>query len=440
MDSISSSVASAEKLNRFGKDNSSLAGFVNSNAFEATSAALIICLIVVMCAQIQYHGLSSGYELNMAGYARPGGEVWPSAARTFQILDMVFNALFTIELVLRVVVLRTKALKRPSVCLDFLLVITSWIDFFGFMALGIDPFILRLVRLLRLLRFLKFFSAVQFMETLFVLVKSIQSSVGALLWSFALIAMIQLVVGIALCQVLMDVINDETKPIAVRRQIFEYFGTVMNSILTMFEICLGNWVVSCRLLYENVSVWYGVFYILYRCCFMFAIIKVITAVFIAETTKSAANDSDLALMRHRKETNAFSAKLRRIFTKLDDSGDGLVTWAEFSPVLSDVHLQTYLRTLGIETHDLEHLFEALQSGDGTLDVNTFIESFSKVKGPAKSIDVLKLQTMAANMDKKVDSHFRNLKILEGKLERAAAMYGTQTNRPVPAMLNDMQHI
>jgi len=295
--------------------------------------------------------LSSGYELNLAGYPRPGREVWPNADMTFQILDVVFNALFTMELGLRVVVLKKEALKKASVCLDFVLVTTSWIDFFGFWVLSVDPLILRLVRLLRLLRFLKFFSAIHLMETRFVLVKSLQSSVGALLWSFALIAMIQLVVGIALCQVLMDAINDETKPIAVRRQIFEYFGTGMNATLTMFEICLGNWVISCRLLYENVSVWYGVFNILYRCCFMFAIIKVITAVFISETTAFAANDSDFALMRHQKEKNAFTSKLQRIFTELDDSGDGLVTWAEFSPVLSDVHLQTYLHTLGIETHD-----------------------------------------------------------------------------------------
>jgi len=65
----------------------------------------------------------------------------------------------------------------------------------------------------------------------------------------------------------------------------------------------------------------------------------------------------------------------------------------------------------------------LQSDDDTLDINTFIESFSKVKGSAKYIDVLKLQSMAARMDHKIDSHLRNLKTREEKLEHAAAMYG-----------------
>jgi len=42
----------------------------------------------------------------------------------------------------------------------------------------------------------------------------------------------------------------------------------------MFEISMGNWVVTCRLLFEHVDSSWGLFYVIYRGCFLFALIKV----------------------------------------------------------------------------------------------------------------------------------------------------------------------
>jgi len=70
--------------------------------------------------------------------------------------------------------------------------------------------------------------------------------------------------------------------------------------------------------------------------------------------------------------------------------------------VKDELLQTWLSTLEIDTYDLEHLFEMLDNGDGQIDVGEFINGMSRVKGWAKSIDVVKLLTVSKKIDAKLD--------------------------------------
>jgi len=173
--------------------------------------------------------------------------------------------------------------------------------------------VLRLLRLCRLMRLAKVLRSVRdshIFDTLSLLLTSLQSSIGALLWSFSLLSAVQVFVAVFLCQVLGGYISNESEPLETRQQVFKYFGTFQNGMLTMFEIILGNWVVSCRILVEGVSEWYAVFYICYRCSFMFAVMKVITAVFINETSRVAASDQGLSILKKQKEKEALCRKIK----------------------------------------------------------------------------------------------------------------------------------
>merc|ERR1711879_433921 len=108
----------------------------------------------------------------------------------------------------------------------------------------------------------------------------------------------------------------------VQTRVFKYFGTFTHAVLTMFEITLANWIVPCRLLSENVSEWYALFFIVYRGAVMFALIRVITAVFLAETTRRANSDDNIAFGNKHRTKEAYCRKLKEIFEELDSSGDG----------------------------------------------------------------------------------------------------------------------
>eukprot|EP00747_Dinoflagellata_sp_TGD_P113869 gnl/TRDRNA2_/TRDRNA2_171808_c8_seq3.p1 gnl/TRDRNA2_/TRDRNA2_171808_c8~~gnl/TRDRNA2_/TRDRNA2_171808_c8_seq3.p1 ORF type:complete len:590 (-),score=85.04 gnl/TRDRNA2_/TRDRNA2_171808_c8_seq3:98-1867(-) len=385
-----------------------LAGWVKSDQFESVSAMLIFACTMVMAVDIEYRGLKTGYELKIDHFSTPSDEVWPGMDRAVLVLDVVFNSLFLAELMLRSFVMRCDAIRNGWIWFDGFLVTSGWLDTCGLMNVGMDPMILRVVRLVRLLRLLKVVKSIKAFETLFLLIRSIQASLGALIWSFLLLVLVQVVMAILLSQLLTAFMENETKDLAVRQRVFMYFGTFTKSLVSMFEVTMGNWGPVTRLLYVDVSEWYGVVFVVFRCCLMFATLKVITAVFIAETVRAAASDDEVVGMKKQRQADAYVFRMRKIFSQLDTSGDGSLTRKEFEPLLNDERIQLVLHTLEIDTHDLDPLFEILDNGDGEIDIDEFLGGMSRMRGPAKSMDLLRVLSHVERLERKFvqfGSHF-----------------------------------
>jgi len=384
------------------KRNSMLGRIVSSKKFETLCALIIFACTLTMAVEIQYNGLGLGYDLSMPNYVNSKEVAMPGAGTAFRILEVVYNLCFIVELLLRLVVGRLRALRSLWIWFDAILVFLGWVDYFGAFVVGMEPAMLRVLRLARVLRLVKLLKSTRMFETLFLLIRSLQSSRGALAWSFALMWSVQFAAGLALCQLLSGFIADEDGNAEARRQVFRYFGTFSHAILTMFEITLGNWVVPCRLLYNSVSEWYGLFFIVYRGCLMFALVKVITAVFVAETTRATQSDDELTLQKRTRAMEVNGRKLREVFRELDVSGNGYLTREEFEPIISDGIMKAWLATIGIDTCELEHLFSILDTSDGGVSLDEFISGMTRIKGPAKSVDVLKMMNgmnhLAAQLD------------------------------------------
>jgi len=185
---------------------------VQSNAFEISCACLIVVNILAICWQTHYQGLTLGHELGVPGYSTSGADIWPKGEHFLRKLNLIFSILFTVELVLQGIVHKLDSLKSSWMWFDFIIVLVDWIDFLGYLQFGPDPMVLRMFRLIRMLKMLRSMkNRFKSIETLFLLVKSIQSGVVALMWSFLLLCIVQITVGVVLCRILNGFINDETK-------------------------------------------------------------------------------------------------------------------------------------------------------------------------------------------------------------------------------------
>ena len=125
----------------------------------------------------------------------------------------------------------------------------------------------------------------------------------------------------------------------------------------MFEVLFANWGPPCRVLVENISEWFALFFLFYRCVIGFAVLNVVGARRTAITTccrwgkhlafrdKEASrssrhtlhlprpfsfsrpsrlhtSDEELAYRQKEKEIQAYTRKVRKLFQSMDDSGHG----------------------------------------------------------------------------------------------------------------------
>jgi len=375
--------------------------FVNGHTFEVLSAVLIVTNTLVMAFEAEYKGMESGHALGHQDFTRRAADDWPGASIAFRFLDVFFTTAFSAELLIRIWAWKLRAFTNFWVILDSLVIFGSLTE-----SVGLWPFdtsTLRLVRLLRIVRVLRVAQAINAFDTLFLLVKSLVASVGALFWSFVVLLLLQLAVGMLLSQILHEYINDTSEPKEVRLQAFYYFGTFSKMVLTMFEITFANWVPSCRFFVDNVSGYFTLFYILYRNMICFAVIRVIAAIFICETNRIAAADLDLQVRRQARMKEQQVRKLKDVFIELDTSGDGQLDRPEFARVLKDDLLQAYLRTVEVEADDLHDLFDALDKGDGVIPIEDFMSGIHKNRrGPARAVDIISLNTKVTKLIDKLE--------------------------------------
>ncbi|CAK9102531.1 unnamed protein product [Durusdinium trenchii] len=112
----------------------------------------------------------------------------------------------------------------------------------------------------------------------------------------------------------------------------------------MFEVLFANWAPSCRSLVDNVSEWFSLIFVAYRCIVGFALLNVVNSVFVSQTLKIADSDEEyLIKAQYRK-------KLENLFQAADVTNDGFLTMDEFMRLLEDEKMHLWLSQLQLEYH------------------------------------------------------------------------------------------
>lgn len=202
---------------------------------------------------------------------------------------------------------------------------------------------------------------------------------------------VQCVAGIVVSELCYSFLRDSDDPEA-RAVVYQYYGTFTRTILTMFEIMFANWGPACRVLVENVSEWFSVFFLVYRCVMGFAVLNVVGAVFVQQALKTAASDEDLAFRQKERDIASYNRKVKKLFCSIDGSGDGNISLDEFTKLVQSPKLKFWMSQLELEYHDLLSLFEFLDNGDGQITLVEFIEGAQRLRGSAKALDIWRMET------------------------------------------------
>jgi len=390
---------------------SRLRQFVLGPTFESCFAMLILANTLMLAIESQYVGIDVGWKIGYPGSRSSGPETWPGAIDIFQVAELIFGVLFTIELLLRLAFLRKSFFSDIWNLVDSIIVISWFLTVAALFPFPIDPMLLRLARLARLLRLLRLIRKIRLFDSLYLMTTAMRGSFFVLLWSVVLLCLVQMLASLFLQSLLEEYIVDKDKPEVARLEVFMYYGTFARNMLTMFEITLGNWMPPCRALVENVSEWWMLFFLGQKTVIGFSVVTVITSVFIQETFKVATIDDKIMIMSKERARRTHIQKVNALFGHVDQDGNGFLDMHEFTNALADSGLRTWLAAMELEVRDNKQLFELLDAdGDGQINVQELVDGVGRLKGVAKSYDLVGVE----KCNKKV---MNDLQLMQNQLKR-----------------------
>jgi len=207
-----------------------------------------------------------------------------------------------------------------------------------------------------------------------------------------------------LSQMTSSYLNDGDAPMDARQAVYKYYGTFTRTQFTIFEITHVNYSRAARVLTDHVSEYFAIFFMAYRAFVAFAVCQVIRAVFIQRTLRVAEKDRELMLQTRRRNTTELQNKLSELFHFFDLDRDGVLEADEFVHAMDQDVAKLWLGALEIEACDSHALFHLLDlNGTGVVDHDEFVHGASRLRGPARSIDMFYMMDRVQRMEAKLDT-------------------------------------
>mmetsp|Transcript_41501 Transcript_41501/g.96560 ORF Transcript_41501/g.96560 Transcript_41501/m.96560 type:complete len:734 (+) Transcript_41501:67-2268(+) len=368
--------------------------YLESTQYEVAIASFLMINVLWMAMELQLFGTTAGFRLQVESGPIIPSENYSSAKNFFIYGDMVFNSVFALDVFTRIIFLGLRFWKSILNYVDVLVTAASIVEsyFLYTSFLPIRSVVFRLLRVGKLVRAVRMVGMTSMLTSLHLLLKCLASSRAMLFWSFCLLAFVQCLAGLVVSILCQDFIEDPSQDRTLRENVYRYYGTFTRTFLTMFEILFANWSPPCRVVVENISELFSIFFLLYRCVLGFAVLNVVNAVFVQQTMKTAESDEELAFRQKQKDSASYARKVKKLFQSMDVSGDGAINLEEFSKLVASPKLKFWMGQLELEYHDLLSLFEFLANGDGEITLHEFIDGAAKLRGSAKAIDIWRIET------------------------------------------------
>mmetsp|Transcript_79574 Transcript_79574/g.257730 ORF Transcript_79574/g.257730 Transcript_79574/m.257730 type:complete len:371 (-) Transcript_79574:61-1173(-) len=356
-----------------------------------------------MALEAQFRGMHSAHKIGFSSSDDYSEDTWSSADRVFKYMELGFGAVYTLEVIIKVLGLRLSFPCSLWNWFDVGIVIFWCITVMGNLTLVINPMILRVARLVKLLRILRLFKTVQVFDVLHLMIGSLAASLWVSLWSFLVLGFIMGGCALWLNYMLEPYILDTSENISDRIAVYTYFGTFSRSFLSMFELTLGNWIPITRTLHEKVTEWFCPIILLYQSVVVFAVIKVITGIFLHETFKVAGSDDDLMIAQKARQMRKHVQKMKLLMAEADESNDGYLSNDEFIAIAQDARAKTWLAAMELEVRDAQLVFDLIDDGDNRLTAEELVKGIGRLKGNARSLDMFTVMQQVSELQQELRS-------------------------------------
>lgn len=208
------------------------------------------------------------------------------------------------------------------------------------------------------------------------MLSSCMNSLRSLVWILILTACFIYLVSIVFLQL---IVSDPA--LAQAPEVRRYFGNVGRTMLTLFEAISGglSWDDAVYPL-TCISPPMGALFCLYVSFFVFALLNVVTGVFVSKATQAARTEE----ISHTANliTDVFMDNIE------DDIDHSEIDAQVFQQKLNSDEMQEYFADMGIDISDGKKIFNLLDSNcDGSLSPEEVVEGCLRLRGDATAFDL-----------------------------------------------------
>jgi len=216
---------------------------------------------------------------------------------------------------------------------------------------------------------------------------SIAAAVRSLFWAVVMLVLIMYIFGLCLIQgatsYLIDTADDPMNQ--AKRDIADYYSTVHDSIISLYMAITGgnDWSVYSSPFRETNAV-YHVIFLFYISFTSLAVLNVLTGIFV---------DVSFDAVQADKDTATFECATNGAFLKIlgrEDDENKYLSKQEFDRNIRQGKLTAFFRSIELEVHEAINLFRDLMSADGFVDIEEFENGLLKIRGMARTIDMMSL--------------------------------------------------
>eukprot|EP00929_Paragymnodinium_shiwhaense_P090607 TRINITY_DN50784_c0_g1_i1.p1 TRINITY_DN50784_c0_g1~~TRINITY_DN50784_c0_g1_i1.p1 ORF type:complete len:676 (-),score=110.59 TRINITY_DN50784_c0_g1_i1:6-2033(-) len=316
-----------------------------------------------------------------------------------RLVDIAFLSFYVIEMCLKIYVFRLHLFFNQDAFWNILDILLIAVSVFGVLKSGKattvlamrSTRILKLAKLLRVVRVLRFFKQFKlFVDVLFTCYES-------LFWAVLLIVLVLLLFAIFFVQMMENWMRASWTPDApeevllTRASVRERFGSVEAAMLTLAKAISGgiDWE-DAYMVAAKTGLHNGMVFLCMVAFFSVAIWNLVASVFIESTIQTATVDRDQQIVLEHQQAVTDAKELMELCSLADVDGSGTLSADEFQTFMESDRIRRFFAVRGLDIKNAEYFFNMLSSAsDGVdeLDLDHFVGSCLRVRGPATSIDL-----------------------------------------------------
>jgi len=354
------------------------------------------------------------------------------------LIELIFCTFFLIELVLRLYFHRwrffvhtggAESFKELVILIqfqyanifDFLIVFLTAIDTYILTAVGMGGTVkisalLRFSRVLRTVRLIRLFTM---FKELWLVVCGLFHAIKGMFWICTMLVLLVEIAAIVTTRSIghNDVLYDPYFASSGGWDHEVYFKTTWRSMLTLFQILtFDSWSEEIVRHVGQQQPGMLAFFVAFIVILSFGLLNLVAGLVVEATFRLALKDRTRMLKLQEKKRRTVFSQLRLIFKEADTDHSGKLSQEEVREVIAKPEIYQKLKTINFPVEEPERMFTLLDYADtGELTISEFVTGCIRVRGMAKSRDLLNAQVAINELGKYLDIFDVEMEKLHGKL-------------------------